>query len=95
VRIEYGHCLQYAIVNGLQYPHSPLVWEVEEMTDHEILRYLRDHMDGLSPSAKFKLTTANLAHSAEIPGVQIIRHNECYVCHVPSPCPTLIERGRR
>jgi hypothetical protein len=89
------HCLQYAIVIGLQFPYPPVVFGTEQMSDHEILRYLRDHRDGLKPHAQWKLTHSDLRSSAFIGGVTIQRVDYCIVCRTPSPCETMEWRARR
>jgi hypothetical protein len=94
LNVDERHCMQYAVLIGLQFPNPAVVYGTEGMNDHEILRYLRDHCDELAPHAQYKLKTANLSSSSPINGVLIQRHDECLLCKIPAPCIYLIDRSR-
>jgi len=93
--METEHPMQYAVITGLQWPESPLVYGSENMSDHELLVYLRQHSEGLKPTAVYKLTHSDLRGSAPLNGVRIERHDKCHICGVPSPCPVLLDRRIR
>jgi len=80
------HCLEWALIWGLQFPDSPAVWGTENMNDLEILLYLKAHQEGLKPSAVYKLTHSELKGGSPLIGVKIERKQECIICKVPSPC---------
>lgn len=89
------HCRQYALIHGLQVPYPPCVYGTENMTDYDILHYLRANREQLSPLAQWKLTHSDLSPSAFIGGVMIVRFEECIICRVPSPCPHVLDNGHK
>lgn len=82
------HCLEYALIFGLQPGWCPLVYGTENMNDTEVLLFLRRNLAGLHPIAIWKLSHSDLRGGAYI-GVTIRRIRECCYCRIPSPCPHL------
>ena len=83
----YGHPLQYAFVNGLSYPRSPIALETGELDDDRVLAAMRDHQIktfGLldNPRALRKLEHLH-GYRSEI---WLDRYNRCPTCEQWSPC---------
>jgi hypothetical protein len=83
------HCLEYTVVLGLQIGNPPMVYGTENMTDLDILHYLRATREVLRPEAQYKLTHSDLSSSAMLLGVVFVRYLSCWICKEPSPCHVL------
>jgi hypothetical protein len=91
------HHLQYTIVRwvGSQDQDSTLVWGTENMSDGDVLAFLRreSNFEQLRPLAqRFLRTTGRLPEGERI---QVERYDCCYLCLERSPCAGIREERTR
>ena len=65
------HPLQYAFVEGLTYPHTPVVYGTEQLTDDEVLNKLRDRWPRDDPYVQRKLQYRKAYRT------RVVRFNRC------------------
>jgi hypothetical protein len=81
----YGHPLQYAYVEGLEYPTGHLVLETGQLDDEAVLYQLRmrgDPLHKLEMHAIYKLEHLHAYRAV----IRIERYNRCPTCEQWSPC---------
>jgi hypothetical protein len=87
----YGHPLQYAVVEGLDYPRGHIVLETEDLDKDAVLHKLRmddDPLGAVDPSYKLSMRAMHMLDHLHAYGSQIRveRYNRCPTDEQWSPC---------
>jgi hypothetical protein len=83
------HPLQYAFVEGLQYPMDLIIYGTEQLDDDEVLAALLPYIGDMRDDGRQRLT--HLA--AYRAGIRIDRYNRCPTCEQWSPCQARRKRA--
>jgi hypothetical protein len=80
------HPIQYAIVDGLQYPASPVVYGTEALDKSGVCRRLLVWAER-NPGSLTEAALYRLRHlQGYLPEIRVERFNRCPACEQWSPC---------
>jgi hypothetical protein len=76
------HPLQYAIVEGLQYPMDPIIYGTEKLDDDAVISHLLLVVSQLTMAGQYRLIHLAGYRST----IRVIRFDRCPTCEQWSPC---------